>query len=186
MGREIRRVPVGFDHPVGETWPGFLNPHHPRRCPDCKNGYSAAAQRYSDEWYGKAPFDPCSTGSKLFGPNHPAVLAFARRNVGHSPAFYGRDEMAVAREARRLAEECLPKSERLARATTPGRSLKFPNPVHRACPCSGLRPAVDGGFAVAHNRSSAPFTGLLDVIASARHRSTAPCPATTTAKSTRT
>lgn len=26
MGREIKRVPVDFDHPVGETWPGYLMP----------------------------------------------------------------------------------------------------------------------------------------------------------------
>mgnify|MGYP001570952870 CR=1 FL=1 len=26
MGREIRRVPLDFDHPLNETWPGFLSP----------------------------------------------------------------------------------------------------------------------------------------------------------------
>lgn len=106
MGREIRRVPVGFDHPVGEKWPGFLNPHHPRKCPGCENGYSEAAQRYSAEWYGNAPFDPRSTGSKPFGPDHPAVIAFAKRNVGHSPDYYGTGERAIKREAERLARDC--------------------------------------------------------------------------------
>lgn len=25
MGREVKRVPLDFDHPVGEAWPGYLN-----------------------------------------------------------------------------------------------------------------------------------------------------------------
>jgi len=28
MGREIRRVPLGFDWPLDETWHGFINPHY--------------------------------------------------------------------------------------------------------------------------------------------------------------
>lgn len=99
MGRKILRVPVGFDHPIYEVWPGFLCPHHPRKCPDCEGGSSPSAQLFQDEWYGKAPFDPRSTGSKPFGPDHPAVIAFATRNVGTGAA-------AIRREAERLARDC--------------------------------------------------------------------------------
>ena len=38
MGREVMRVPLDFDCPIGETWSGRLNPHHPQQCDACK-GY---------------------------------------------------------------------------------------------------------------------------------------------------
>lgn len=40
--RTIMRVPLDFDHPQGEVWPGYLSPD-PRPCPagdDCYNGYT--------------------------------------------------------------------------------------------------------------------------------------------------
>jgi hypothetical protein len=42
MGREVKRVPVDFDHPLSEVWPGYLTPP-PRPCPagsSCVNGYT--------------------------------------------------------------------------------------------------------------------------------------------------
>lgn len=43
MGRELRRVPMDFDHPIGEVWPGYLSPDY-RPCPDvhCERGYTKA------------------------------------------------------------------------------------------------------------------------------------------------
>jgi len=42
MGREVKRVPLDFDHPMEKVWPGFLNPHY-KECPaGCGGGYSAA------------------------------------------------------------------------------------------------------------------------------------------------
>lgn len=43
MGRELRRVPMDFDHPIGDTWPGYLSPDY-RPCPsdDCDNGSTLA------------------------------------------------------------------------------------------------------------------------------------------------
>lgn len=41
MGREVKRVPVGFDWPIGKVWEGYVNPHY-RKCPDCDGGYSRA------------------------------------------------------------------------------------------------------------------------------------------------
>jgi len=37
MGREVKRVPLDFAHPMGQTWPGYLSPNWPK-CPDCENG----------------------------------------------------------------------------------------------------------------------------------------------------
>lgn len=35
MGREIRRVPLDFEHPLNEVWPGFLSPYHFPACEAC-------------------------------------------------------------------------------------------------------------------------------------------------------
>jgi hypothetical protein len=45
MGREIKRVPLDFDQPLNETWPGYLSPHW-RDCPspDCFNGSTTAGE----------------------------------------------------------------------------------------------------------------------------------------------
>jgi hypothetical protein len=104
MGREIKRVPVGFDWPLKKVWAGYLMPEwlHEGSCPDCKNGYSREAEVFRDEWYGNAPFDPASTGSSLLTPETPSVRAFAERNVASSPDFYGTGETAIVREATRL------------------------------------------------------------------------------------
>lgn len=47
MGREIRRVPLDFDCPLGTTWPGFLMPDElrPVVCPPCAGrGVTPTAQ----------------------------------------------------------------------------------------------------------------------------------------------
>lgn len=105
MGREIRRVPLGFDWPQGKVWEGFLSPDRFDEipCPDCTTGYSPQAQHLHDLWYGKLPFDPTSTGSTPWRHDSPGVRAFAERNVGNAPDFYGTGENAIVREGRRLA-----------------------------------------------------------------------------------
>jgi len=107
MGREIRRVPLDFTHPLKQVWPGFLMPEslHENPCPDCKSGYSEHAQMLHDLWYGYLPFDPATTGSTSLTADTPAVRAFAERNVNQSPEFYwGGGEGAIVREAQRLAD----------------------------------------------------------------------------------
>lgn len=45
MGREVRRVPLDFDHPLREVWSGYLRPDELDlpACPDCLGrGYTAA------------------------------------------------------------------------------------------------------------------------------------------------
>jgi hypothetical protein len=83
MGRQLRRVPLDFNHPLNEVWPGFLNPHysHCSKCLECDGtGSSAAARYFSDQWYGHAPFDPVLTGSAPFDVTHPAIVRLAERN----------------------------------------------------------------------------------------------------------
>jgi hypothetical protein len=54
MGREIKRVPEGFDWPLETTWAGFLNPFY-KECSDCKacdgSGQNPAMKRIADDWY---------------------------------------------------------------------------------------------------------------------------------------
>jgi hypothetical protein len=106
MGREVRRVPLDFDWPLNKIWEGFLSPDKfdETPCPDCKNGYSPRAENLYDLWYGKLPFDPPSTGSTPWRHDSPAVRAFAERNLGNAPDYYGRGEAALQREAQRLAD----------------------------------------------------------------------------------
>lgn len=105
MGREVKRVPLSFDWPLGEVWDGYLTPKRLRekKCEACDGGgYSPEAERLKNRWYGDVPFDPAETGSSPFTVETPEVRAFAERNVANSPAFYGSGEAAVVREAQRL------------------------------------------------------------------------------------
>lgn len=43
MGREIKRVALDFDHPVGETWGGYVNPHW-AECEACNGRGSTMAR----------------------------------------------------------------------------------------------------------------------------------------------
>jgi hypothetical protein len=106
MSREVRRVPLDFDFPQGQTWTGYLMPDELRLpgCPDCEaTGYSPDARRLMNRWYGKAPFRPEDRGSEPLTVTTPGVRAFAERNVVHAPWFYGSGEAAIVREARRLS-----------------------------------------------------------------------------------
>lgn len=106
MGREVKRVPADFDWPQNEVWKGYLNPHYgkSRNCPFCEgSGESRRARELKDRWYGKIPFAPSETGSVPFEADHPSVCELARRNVERSPEYYGTDDGAEEREARRLA-----------------------------------------------------------------------------------
>lgn len=112
MGRELKRVAIDFDCPIGKTWQGYVNPHYTAvECAACGGtGSSPAAKFFSDQWYGNAPFDPRSTGSEPFSPSHPIIVQFATRNVGNDEAFYARfhraasKDIAIAQEACRLCD----------------------------------------------------------------------------------
>lgn len=103
MGRQVKRVALDFDWPLNKVWEGFINPHKVPRCGACEgSGASPGARLFMAQWYGNAPFDPVAYGAKPLTVDHPAVQAFARRNIEHSPDYYGTGEMAVQREAQRL------------------------------------------------------------------------------------
>lgn len=107
MSREVRRVPTDFNHPLHQVWPGYLMPKDLRlpECPDCHGrGYSPEALHLLDLWYGHAPFSPEDNGSTPHSPDSPAVRAMAERNVERAPEYYGIGELAIQREAARLAE----------------------------------------------------------------------------------
>lgn len=106
MGREIKRVPLSFAWPKDKIWEGFLNPHykgHCTDCPHCEGGWSAEYKALEARWYGNAPFRPEERGSTAYAPEHPAVWAFAERNVSRAPDYYGVGVDAIRREATRLA-----------------------------------------------------------------------------------
>jgi hypothetical protein len=54
MGRELRRVPIDFDWPVGKIWAGFENPYYQycSDCPDCGlSGYNPETRKLSESFY---------------------------------------------------------------------------------------------------------------------------------------
>jgi hypothetical protein len=107
MGRELKRVSLDFEWPANKVWQGYQNPHYSKShdCEACDgSGSSPIARNLKDQWYGNAPFKPEDRGSVPFLPSHPAIRAFAERNVSRAPAFYGAGELAVQREALRLAD----------------------------------------------------------------------------------
>lgn len=107
MGRDVRRVPFDFDWPLNKIWTGYFMPEHlkEKECEACGGrGYSPEGERLHGQWYGNAPFDPEETGSTPVTAETPEVRAFAERNVGSAPAFYGDGERAIVREAQRLAK----------------------------------------------------------------------------------
>lgn len=49
MGRELKRVPMDFNHPIREVWKGFINPFQVDCEENCEGGYSKsyiALKRY--------------------------------------------------------------------------------------------------------------------------------------------
>jgi hypothetical protein len=80
VGREIKRVPVGFDWPLRKVWGGYLDPwwEYRRECILCQGeGYSPQARDLKDQWYGKVPFVP----QRPFAISTPVIRERARRNV---------------------------------------------------------------------------------------------------------
>ncbi len=106
MGRELKRVALDFSWPVEKVWGGYINPFSSQyaECPECGgSGYSPQARVLKDRWYGNAPFSPADRDSAPHTHTDEHILAAARRNVANSPHYYGADDGAIEREARRLA-----------------------------------------------------------------------------------
>lgn len=100
-------MPLDFDWPLKKVWAGYLMPEDLSlpQCDACDGGgYSPRARELQNVWYGYVPFRPSDNGSTPLTPETPAVRAFAERNVSRDPAYYGRGEYAIQREARRLVD----------------------------------------------------------------------------------
>ncbi len=110
MGRQLRRVPLDFDHPYGSnapTWPGFLMSPNliPLPCEHCEGtGSSPKSRELQNRWYGYIPFRPADNGSEPFTVETPSVRAFAERQCRQSPGFYGSREESILRNAQRLCD----------------------------------------------------------------------------------
>lgn len=85
---------MDFDWPLDKIWEGYINPYWKQSisCQACgKTGLAPEARKFSDQWYGTAPFDPVSYGATPLTIDHPEAQAVALRNVEHSPGFYARE-----------------------------------------------------------------------------------------------
>lgn len=49
MGRQLKRVALDFNWPLGKTWEGFVNPHG-KVCPDCPEGVAHNERLTPAEW----------------------------------------------------------------------------------------------------------------------------------------
>lgn len=85
MGREIKRVPLDFDHPTGEVWDGYVNPHY-RDCAACKGQGTTKARQVVDNWI-------CSLmHHKEHDPSVGQQLSeFTSGLAGRKPLFFGHD-----------------------------------------------------------------------------------------------
>jgi hypothetical protein len=105
MGREVKRVPLDFDQPMGKVWPGYLSPDW-RPCPsgDCYNGETIGGRwvdgivhllmmlgeeaRRTDR-----PLHPWLTALELAPSRRPTpdVIALCEGLAGRPAAFFGHD-----------------------------------------------------------------------------------------------
>lgn len=52
MGREIKRVALDFNWPIGFIWKGYQNPYRPIECKKCLgSGLNEASERLERTWY---------------------------------------------------------------------------------------------------------------------------------------
>lgn len=117
MGRQLHRVPLDFDWPLGKVWKGYINPYADLMtdCPACVDpahpyrvrGYSPDGLRYHNEWYGCVEFDPVAYGATPITIDNPRIREHAMRSVAYNPEYYGSGKAAVDREVRRLFEVCI-------------------------------------------------------------------------------
>lgn len=52
MGRELKRVPIDFEWPIGQIWKGYINPFLSQKCECCDgSGLNHATKKLSDDWH---------------------------------------------------------------------------------------------------------------------------------------
>lgn len=80
MGREVRRVPLGFDHPIHEVWPGFLrNGATFPPCPDCCWG---RIETLMDRMFPHGEDDPTARPSGLTREAYAVSATFWAHQIG--------------------------------------------------------------------------------------------------------
>lgn len=111
MGRTLKRVDMAFDWPIGKVWHGYLNPHYKAdACLFCGGmGYSADYKRLESYWYAhkEGGFQPKMRDSVPYEPSDPFIQAIIRSQIERDPrsrSFYGTDQTAIDREARRMCD----------------------------------------------------------------------------------
>jgi hypothetical protein len=88
MGRNLKRVPLDFSWPLNTPWDGYVSPQWPK-CLACEGtGYSQAAKRLQEEWYGGYTFSPKAYGATPILWNQPHILMHAANNIASSPQYY--------------------------------------------------------------------------------------------------
>jgi len=111
MGRELRRVPLDFDWPLGKVWGGYINPYY-QKCPDCENGYSPAGEwlnaimrlfmlagneREIHPWLKQIPFAPSKSPGEEFTQLTSALS-------GRAPSVFGHDSSDQWLAAKKIIE----------------------------------------------------------------------------------
>jgi hypothetical protein len=93
MSREVRRIALDFDAPVGKVWEGYLNPYRDRarKCAcfaEGRNGLSPRAHELTERWWGYSHFTPEMNDSTPISHLHPHIAAIAKHNLLWSPEHF--------------------------------------------------------------------------------------------------
>lgn len=89
MGREARRVPLDFDHPLHEVWPGYLMPDDlsQPRCGDCDGtGQTPAGRWVSDLAAAAVLLADDLTYQQRGLPLHPYIARMSNHSYGTRPS----------------------------------------------------------------------------------------------------
>lgn len=93
MSREVRRIALDFDAPIGKVWDGYLNPYRDRaqkcRCvAEGRNGLSPRAHELTERWWGYTHFTPEMNGLVPISHTHPHIASLTKRNLLYSPQHF--------------------------------------------------------------------------------------------------
>lgn len=98
---------MDFAWPQGETWEGYINPHHTAtKCSHCESGYSPEYTKLQAHWYSHlgGGFRPEMRGSKPYTPEDELVKRIIMAKVNRDARHYGTDDCAIYRESVRMCE----------------------------------------------------------------------------------
>lgn len=81
MGRELKRVPLDFNWPIGRIWEGYIQKHY-KPCPDCKRGYTPAR-----EFLEKCLQELMWSGSEALSQEHRVQLVELTTGLAGRPPY---------------------------------------------------------------------------------------------------